>query len=68
MTAPADPRSVIVGEDLPGGDEGDPIMVIHESQFLPHTMMFVCALGMFLDRDAPVALALTEHWRVVEFE
>ena len=64
----ADPRSIIVGEDMPGGEEGDAVMVIHESQFLPGTMMFVCTLGMFLDREPPLALALTEHWRVVDFE
>jgi len=64
----ADPRSVIVGEALPGGGEDDPVMVIHESEFLPGTMMFVCTLGMFLDREPPLTLALTEHWRVVEFE
>ena len=64
----ADPRSIIVGEDLPGGEEGDLVMVIHESQFLPGTMMFVCTLGMFLERKPPLALALTEHMRVVEFE
>lgn len=28
----------------------------------------VCTHGMFLDRAPPLALALTEHWRVVEFE
>ncbi|MGQ0588598.1 MAG: hypothetical protein ACT4N8_03565 [Sphingosinicella sp.] len=50
------------------GEEGDAVMVIHESQFLPGTMMFVCTLGMFLEREPPAALALTEHWRVVEFE
>ena len=64
----ADPRSIVVGEDLPGGEEGDPVMVIQESQFLPGTMMFVCTLGMFLDREPPLAMALTEHWRVVEFD
>jgi hypothetical protein len=64
----ADPRSVIVGEDLPGGARGDPVMVIHESEFFPGMMMFVCTLGMFLEREPPVALALTEHMRVVEFE
>lgn len=64
----ADPRSVIVGEDMPGGEEGDAVMVIHESEFFPGTMMFVCTLGTFLAREPPVALALSEHMRVVEFE
>lgn len=63
-----DPRSVIVGKDLPGGAEDDPVMVIHESQFFPGTMMFACTLSMFLARKPPVALALTEHMRVVEFD
>lgn len=65
---PTDPRSVIVGEDLPGGEEGDPVLVIHESRFLPETMMFVCTLGMFLDEEPPAAWAVTEHVRVVEFD
>jgi hypothetical protein len=64
----ADPRSVIVGEDLPGGDEDDPVMVIHESSFFPDTMMFACTLAMFMERRPPVALAVSEHVRVVEFD
>jgi len=63
-----DRRSVLVGEDLPGGDEDDPVMVIHESSFFPGTMMFACTLAMFMERRPPVALAISEHVRVVEFD
>jgi hypothetical protein len=37
----ADPRSVIVGERLPGGAADEIVLVIHESQFLQNMMMFV---------------------------
>lgn len=63
-----DRRSVLVGEDLPGGEEGDPVMVIHESSFFPDTMMFACTLAMFMERRPPVALAVSEHFRVVQFD
>jgi hypothetical protein len=63
-----DPRSVIVGRCLPGGDEDDPVLVILESEFLPETMMFVCTRSMFLAEEPPVALAISEHVRVVEFD
>ena len=63
-----DRRSIIVGEDLPGGEECDPVMVIHESSFFPDTMMFVCTLAMFMEKRPPVALAVSEHVRVVEFD
>ena len=64
----ADPRSVIVGEDLPGGKVADPVMVIQESEDFPESMMFVCTLAMFTAREAPVAWAVSEHFRVVEFD
>jgi len=63
-----DERSIFIGGNLPGGAEEDPVMVIHESEFFPGVMMFVCTLRMFLEREPPVALALTEHVEVVEFE
>jgi hypothetical protein len=43
-------------------------MVIHESSFFPGTMMFACTLAMFMERRAPVALAISENVRVVEFD
>lgn len=61
-------RSVVVGRDLPGGEEDDPVLVIHESLFLPGVMMFVVTLGMLFAEEDPVALALSEHWEVVEFD
>jgi len=64
----ADPRSVIVGEDLPGGKVADPVMVIQESEDFPESMMFVCTLAMFTARTPPLALAVSEHFRVVEFD
>jgi hypothetical protein len=64
----ADPRSIIVGEDLPGGEEDDPVLVILESEFLAGMMMFVCTRSMFLAEEPPVALAISEHVRVVEFD
>ena len=63
-----DPRSVIVGEDLPGGEEDDPVLIILESEFLAGMMMFVCTRSMFLAEQPPVALAISEHVRVVEFD
>lgn len=63
-----DPRSVIVGRDLPGGEEDDPVLVIHESEAFAGMMVFVITLGMLLDDEDPVALALSEHVRVVEFD
>ncbi|HEV7659929.1 MAG TPA: hypothetical protein VGO55_08800 [Allosphingosinicella sp.] len=62
-----DDRSVIVGADFPGGPEGDPVLVIHESDAFPY-MMFVCTLGMFRRKEAPIALALTKGWQVVYFD
>ena len=62
-----DDRSVIVGGDLPGGPEGDPVLVIHESAAFPY-MMFVCTLAMFGRKEAPIALALTKGWQVVDFD
>jgi hypothetical protein len=62
-----DDRSVIVGEDLPGGPEGDPVLVIQESDAFPY-MMFVCTLGMFRRKEAPIALALAKGWQVVDFD
>ena len=63
-----DPRSIIVGRDLPDGERDDPVLVIHESEAFPETMMFVCTLAIFKERQAPVALAISEHMRVVEFD
>lgn len=62
-----DGRSVIVGEGLPGRPEGDPVLVIHQSDAFPY-MMFVCTLGMFGRKEAPIALALTKGWQVVDFD
>ena len=61
-------RSVIVGEALPGGAEDEIVLVIHESGFLPEVMMFVYTTATLMEEEDPVALALTEHWRVVEFD
>ncbi len=63
-----DPRSIVVGRDLPDGERNDPVLVIQESEGFPETMMFVCTRAIFLERLAPVALAITEHVRVVEFD
>ncbi len=65
---PEDERSVIVGEPLPGGDADDIVLVIHESEILPEVMMFVTTTETLMAEEDPVALALTEHWRVVEFD
>jgi hypothetical protein len=65
---PADPRSTVVGKDLPGGEADDPVLVIHESSAFPGTMMFVCTLAIFEERQSCMALALSEHMRVVEFD
>lgn len=61
-------RSVIVGEPLPGGAPDEIVLVIHESGFLPGVMMFVTTTGTLVAEEDPVALALSEHWRVVEFD
>lgn len=63
-----DERSVIVGEPLPGGAAHEIVLVIHESEFLPGVMMFVTTTETLLAEADPVALALSEHWRVVEFD
>lgn len=63
-----DPRSIIVGQCLPGGDADDPVLVILESKAFAGMMMFVCTRGMFLAEEPPVALAISEHVRVVEFD
>jgi hypothetical protein len=44
------------------------VLVIHESGVLPDVMMFVTTTGTLIAEEDPVALALTEHWRVVEFD
>jgi hypothetical protein len=65
---PADARSVIVGEPLPGGAADEIVLVIHESEFLPDMMMFVTTERTLMAEEDPVALALSEHFRVVEFD
>lgn len=62
-----DHRSVIVGGNLPGRPQGDPVLVIQESDAFPY-MMFVCTLGMFQRKEAPIALALTKGWQIVDFD
>lgn len=61
-------RSVIVGKDLPGGEEDERVLVILESEFLPEMMMFVFTTETIMEDEDPVALALSEHFRVVEFD
>ena len=63
-----DERSVIVGEPLPGGAEDEIVLVIHESGFLKEMMMFVFTTATLVEDEDPVALALSEHWQVVEFD
>lgn len=65
---PAHPRSIVVGRDLPGGAADDPVLVIHESSAFPGTMMFICTLAIFEARQGCMALAISEHVRVVEFD
>lgn len=63
-----DPRSVIVGRPLHGGDADDPVLVILESEAFEGMMMFVCTRDRFMAEQPPVALAISEHVRVVEFD
>lgn len=63
-----DPRSVIVGRPLHGGDADDPVLVILESEAFEGMMMFVCTRDRFMAEEPPVALAISEHVRVVEFD
>jgi hypothetical protein len=58
---------IIVGEDLPDGPEGDPVMAILESARFAD-MYFVGTLGQFREGEAPQAIALGKWWRVVEFD
>ncbi len=44
------------------------MLVIQESEFLPEVMMFVTTERTLMAEEDPVALALSEHWRVVEFD
>lgn len=62
-----DPRSIRVGHEMPGDEEGNAVMTIHESSFFPD-MLFVSTLGMFLDKEDPVAVAVTRGWLVVDFD
>ena len=56
-----------VGEDMPNGAKGDPVLVILESGRF-EDMYFVSTLRQFRAREAPRAIALGKWWRVVEFE
>ena len=65
---PEDWESVIVGEDLPGGRDHDPVLVILESEAFAGLMYFVCTLSMLVEKLPPAALALATGWQVVEFD
>jgi hypothetical protein len=51
-----------------GETEDEIVLLILESGFLPGVMMFVCTRSMFMAEEPPVALAISEHVRVVEFD
>jgi hypothetical protein len=61
------PDSVIVGEERADGEDGDVVLVIHESSLFPD-MVFVHTLGQFFAKEAPSALALTKGWQIVDFD
>ncbi len=58
---------ITVGDDLPNGAKGDPVLVILESARFAD-MVFVSTLRQFRAREEPRAIALGKWWRVVEFE
>jgi len=60
-------KSVVVDYDLPGGAADDPVLVIQESSQFPG-LVFVQTLDGFQAMREPVALALGEGWRVVDFD
>ncbi|HYD14178.1 MAG TPA: hypothetical protein VEC11_15130 [Allosphingosinicella sp.] len=56
-----------VGEDLPNGAKGDPVLAILESARFAD-MYFVGTVGRFRAGEPPQAIALGKWWRVVEFD
>lgn len=54
-----------VGEDMPRGAKGDPVLLILESGRF-EDMYFVSTLRQFRAREDPQAIALGKWWRVVD--
>ena len=63
---PPEPH-ITVGEDMPHGPKGDPVLVILESARFDD-MYFVSTLRQFQECEPPRAIALGKWWRVVEFD